>query len=85
MFSKKDKNKSKTVDTTKVNEVLNLSKKILEIVYFLVIILAIYIGIRLFKELNLKSTFIILLKTISPLFIGIFIAWLFDPFVKIAE
>ena len=49
MFSKKDKNKSKTVDTTKVNEVLNLSKKILEIVYFLVIILAIYIGIRLFK------------------------------------
>ena len=38
MFSKKDKNKSKTVDTTKVNEVLNLSKKILEIVYFLVII-----------------------------------------------
>ena len=83
MFSKKDKNKSKTVDTTKVNEVLNLSKKILEIVYFLVIILAIYIGIRLFKELNLKSTFIILLKTISPLFIGIFIAWLFDPFVKL--
>ena len=83
MFSKKDKNKSKTVDTTKVNEVLNLSKKILEIVYFLVIILAIYIGIRLFKELNLKSTFIILLKTISPLFIGIFIAWLFDPLVKL--
>lgn len=83
MFSKKNKNKSKQIDTIKVNEVLNLSKRILDIVYFLVIILAIYIGIRLFKELNLKPTLIILLKTISPLFIGIFIAWLFDPFVRL--
>lgn len=83
MFSKKEKSKSKQIDIVKVNDVLNLSKKILNIVYFLVIILAIYIGLIVFKELKLKTTLLIILKTISPLFIGIFIAWLFDPFVKL--
>lgn len=83
MFSKKEKIKSKQIDIVKVNDVLNLSKKILNIVYFLVIILAIYIGLIVFKELKLKTTLLIILKTISPLFIGIFIAWLFDPFVKL--
>lgn len=82
MFSKKEKNKNQQIDNSKVNDVLILSKKILHIVYVLVIILAIYIGLRVFKELNLKATCLIILKTISPLFIGIFIAWLFDPFVK---
>lgn len=82
MFSKKDKQKSGQVDIVKVNDVLTLFKKILHIVYILSIILAIYIGLRVFKELELKNTLLIILKTISPLFIGIFIAWLFDPFVK---
>lgn len=80
MFSKKDK--TQKLDMEKMNDVLILSKKILHIVYVLVIILAIYIGLRIFKELKLKQTLLILLKTISPLFIGILIAWLFDPFVR---
>lgn len=82
MFSKKEKEKHKQIDHEKVNDVLTLSKKILHIVYILVIILAVYIGLRVFKELHLKQTILIILKTISPLFIGILIAWLFDPFVR---
>ncbi len=82
MFAKKEKEKHKQIDHEKVNDVLTLSKKILHIVYILVIILAVYIGLRVFKELHLKQTILIILKTISPLFIGILIAWLFDPFVR---
>lgn len=82
MFSKKSKSNKKELDIIKVNDILSLSKQILKIVYVLVFILAIYIIIKVFKELNLKATIVIILKTIFPLFIGIFIAWLFDPFVK---
>ena len=82
MFTKKEKEKHKQIDYEKINDVLTLSKKILHIVYILAIILAIYIGLRVFKELHLKQTILIILKTISPLFIGILIAWLFDPFVR---
>ncbi len=82
MFSKKEKNKDKNVNMTRLNEVIDLSRKILKVAYFLIIIIAVYILIRVCKELNFKNTILMLLKTISPLFIGIIIAWLFDPFVK---
>ena len=50
--------------------------------YGLFIILAIYVALKLFKELNIKSTLLVILKILTPLFIGIAVAWLFDPFVK---
>ena len=82
MFQKKDKMKDKSVDYGKLNEVIGISQRILRIVYVLLVIVAIYIVIILFKELNLRPTIMVILKTISPLFIGLLIAWLFDPFVK---
>ncbi len=82
MFQRKDKQKDQTVDYGKLNEVIRISQRILRIVYVLIVILAVYIITMLFKELNLKSTILVVLKTIFPLFIGLFIAWLFDPFVK---
>lgn len=82
MFQKKEKSREKMIDYNKLNHVIGTSEKILRIVYVLLVILAIYILTMLFKELKLKNTIIVLLKTISPLFIGFFIAWLFDPFVK---
>lgn len=81
MFSKNTK-KEKAVDVNKLNDVISVSQKILKIVYILIVILGVYTVTILFKELNLKETVLVILKTISPLFIGIFIAWLFDPFVK---
>ncbi len=82
MFQKKGQSRDKSIDYNNLNKVIDIAQKILKIVYILLVILAIYIVIILFKELNLKSTILILLRTITPLFIGIIIAWLFDPFVK---
>lgn len=81
MFSKKDKDKVE-VDIPKLNDVITISHKILKIFYILLVIVGIYTLTILFKELHVKQTLTIILKTISPLFIGMFIAWLFDPFVK---
>lgn len=76
------KKKEEKLDVANLNDVIGISKQILKIVYILVAIIALYIIIKVCKELNLKATMIMFLKTVSPLFIGFFIAWLFDPFVK---
>ena len=50
--------------------------------YTLLIILAFYVAIIVFKELKVKATLLVILKILTPLFIGVVVAWLFDPFVK---
>lgn len=84
MFSKKEKKKEE-VDVNKVNDVLTLSNKILKIVYVLLVILGVYVAIIVCKELNIKNTLVTILAILSPLFIGIFVAWLFDPFVTFLQ
>lgn len=84
MLRRKEK-KQESVDTNKINDVLTLSNKILKIVYILLVILGIYIAIIVCKELSIKKTFLTILKTLFPLFIGIFVAWLFDPFVTFLQ
>lgn len=81
MFNKKEKT-VKEVDTKNLNDVITLSKRILKIMYGLFLILAIYVALKLFKELNIKATLLVILKILTPLFIGVAVAWLFDPFVK---
>lgn len=80
MLIKKDK--IEKIDTKNVNDVLLLSKRILKIMYALFIILAFYVAIIVFKELKVKATLLVILKILTPLFIGVVVAWLFDPFVK---
>ena len=80
MLIKKDK--TEKIDAKNVNAVLLLSKKILKIMYTLLIILAFYVAIIVFKELKVKATLLVILKILTPLFIGVVVAWLFDPFVK---
>lgn len=84
MLGRKEK-KQESVDTNKINDVLTLSNKILKIVYILLVILGIYIAIIVCKELSIKKTILTILKTLFPLFIGIFVAWLFDPFVTFLQ
>lgn len=73
------------LDIKKVNDVVSLSKKILKIAYILVIALSVYVIIRLSKELNILTFLLTILKIVSPLFIGIVISWLFNPFVIYLE
>lgn len=73
---------SKDLDVEKVNEVTNLASKVLRVLYLLLIAAIIYVVIRLFKETKILDFVFKILEICLPLFIGILMAWLFDPFVK---
>ena len=84
MFGKK-KIEVKEVDKKKLNELINLSKNTVKILYILLIIIGVYAVIKLTKEIKILEFIIVLLKVMSPLFIGFIIAWLFDPLVKLLQ
>ncbi len=73
---------NKELDIEKVNEAVSLLDSILKIAYIFIIIVALFFIIKLFKELHIKAIVISILKILAPLFIGLFIAWLFAPMVK---
>lgn len=75
------KKSEQELDIKKINDVVGLSKKILNITYVLFIALAIFVFIKLSQELNILNFLLTILKIVSPLFIGIVIAWLFNPIV----
>lgn len=76
------KGNDKELNMKNVNETILLSKKILHILYFLIIIAGIWGIIMLVKELKIFDFILEVLAIVAPLFVGIFIAWLFDPAVK---
>lgn len=80
MFNKKVAEKE--IDIKKLNDVIGTSKSILQIAYIFLIIVAIYAITLIFKEWKIGKFIISILKIVSPLFIGIVIAWLLDPIVK---
>lgn len=78
MFRKKSE---KEIDKKELNEVISLGKKILSVIYILIFIVSIYVITIIFKEWKIWSFLFTIFKVIFPLFIGLGIAWLFDPFV----
>ena len=80
MFNKKINEKE--VDIKKLNDVIGMTKKILSIAYVFIIIVGIYAATLIFKEWKVGIFLINLLKIVSPLFVGIVIAWLLEPIVK---
>lgn len=76
---------SKDLDIKKVNEVTDLASKVLKVFYLLLIAATVYVVIRLFKETHVLDFVFKILEICLPLFIGILIAWLFDPFIKWLE
>ena len=68
-----------------LNDILKIGKKILGIFLILIIVLSVYIFVRVCKELNVSSIIVTLLSILSPLFIGIVIAWLLNPIVNYLE
>lgn len=77
----KKKELEEVIDKKKINELVSLSKKFVNVAYILLIVLGIYVITILLKEWNLLNFFRILISIISPLFIGLVVAWLFDPIV----
>lgn len=82
MFNKKKAKEEVEIDKKKVNDVLTLSKKILNVLYIFIIIIGIYALIKLTKETKIFYFIKSILKIVAPLFIGIIVAWMFDPLVK---
>lgn len=80
MFGRKKNDKN--IDVSSLNEVIVLSKKILKIAFFLIIVLGIYSITMLLKEWKILDFFVKILKILTPLFIGIVVAWLFEPLVS---
>ena len=73
---------NKNIDKDSLNEVISISKKILKIFYLILIVVGAYLLLRIFKELRIFHIILTVLKILTPLFIGIIIAWLLNPFVK---
>ena len=80
MILKKNK-ENKKLDIDNINETVNIAKTFLKIITVIVFIVGIYLTIKVLKELHVVENILTVLKIILPLFIGFFIAWLFDPFV----
>ena len=65
-----------------LNDVISLSKKILKILFAILILGIVLIGISLAKELKVFEIIGSILVSATPFFIGLVIAWLFDPLVN---
>lgn len=78
---KNDKQKKPEIDIKSLNEVISSSKRILKLCEILFIIVMVALGIYLLSKLKILNTILDLLKVISPVFLGLIIAWLFEPTV----
>ena len=76
---------NKKLDNENLNEVISISKKILKVVYMLLIVASIYILLKIVKELHVYHFIKVFFKILTPLFIGIIVAWLINPFIKWLE
>ena len=82
MFRKK---KSDELDVESLNELSLLGKKILSIGFAVIIISLIVLIIYILRTLNVFGIVKDFLVVISPVFIGLIIAWLFDPLVDFLQ
>lgn len=75
----------KDSDSKKLSDIISTSRSILKILYIFIIVLGVYAVIILFKELNIFPVLLKIIGIIAPLFIGLIIAWLFNPAVTFME
>ena len=70
-----------SIDYGKLNEGIRIGVNILKIFFILAIVILVFICSRLLGDWGILPFIGKILTIISPLFIGIVIAWLFDPLV----
>ena len=75
------KNKDTELDYTKLNEGIRIGVDILKIFLVLIIVSLVFICSKLAIDWKILPFLRTILRVLSPLFIGIVIAWLFDPLV----
>lgn len=76
------KTTSKEIDYEKLNEGINTGTILLKIFLVLSIVLLVFVVSKLLNDWKVIPFITNLLSIISPFFVGLVIAWLFDPIVK---
>lgn len=74
-------NKDKKIDIEGLNEVISISKRLLRIGLTVTVIAVVVLCLYLLRTLNIFGIIKEVLIVISPVFIGLVLAWLFDPLV----
>ncbi len=78
-------NDNKKINYEDLNGAIKLSNKILKIVYIFIILGIIYAATIIGKEWGIIKFILNILRVLTPLFVGIVIAWMLDPLVKYLE
>ena len=73
------------IDMTSVNEVVSLSKKILRLFYFAMVIAMVLIVTIIAREWGVWKFLLSILSVLAPFFIGFVLAWIFNPIVTKME
>lgn len=81
MSEEKESRGKNKINYKKINEMLKVSHNVLKIFYILAIIVCIYVVLKVCQELKILTFVLDILAILSPLFIGLVIAWLFNPVV----
>ena len=75
------KGKDKELDYNNLNSIIKTGNKLIKLVFYMIVITVVLLGTYLVKEWQLLGFIKELLIVISPIFIGLLIAWLFEPLV----
>ncbi len=81
MSEEKESRGKNKINYKKINEILKVSHNVLKIFYILAIIVCIYVVLKVCQELKILAFVLDILAILSPLFMGLIIAWLFNPVV----
>jgi predicted PurR-regulated permease PerM len=76
------KRKKESLDVENLNQVIDLGRKILKVLYVTIILASVLLAIVLITRLHIGKAIIGVLGVVAPLFIGFVIAWLLNPAVK---
>lgn len=85
MFDEKETKIRGKLNYKKLNDVIKTSSNVLRVVYILAVFVCVYIGLIVCKELKVGKILMDIFSILSPLFIGLVIAWLFNPLVNFME
>lgn len=82
MFKKRNDNE---IDIASLNQILRTGKRLINIGFFMAIVCLVLLGTYLIKEWKILTTIGEIIHVVSPIFIGLLIAWLFEPLVTKLE
>lgn len=78
-------NKNSMVDINSLNKLIKLCNKIMKNIYLLILVITIYMTILILKRLEIVYFISTLFDILSPLFIGVLVAWLIRPIINFLE